>query len=818
MSSRRTALFSLLLFAVSPSPLFAQAGAFGNSVLISGDEIIVAEPTTSFRPGTVYIYRDSGGSWEEAARLRAPDARRADGFGSLLALAGSTLFVGQRGQPALHVFAKEGTEWRYSGALDTGVSGASPECGDWGQCGTDFGLSLAGGGDWLMLGEPGVAPRNDGRGSGREAGTPEPPRAGVVHVFERSAAGGWTRQAELAPADGAPGDRFGAMIALEAGRALIGAPDWSVAGTGGDEPVPVSNAAGRVYEYRLDGRTWRESGVLPSASERNANFGAAIAVRAGVAVVGAPGSGVGHGAALVYSLAEGGGWTQRTRLAAFSGSEGDRFGGSVAIAGEEIWIGAPTPRGIDMGAVYVFDGAADALPDGTRRIQLDETVHRDAFGDRIAASESVVAVSATGMHHRAGAVQVYERDAAGVWMDAGRLLSEPDALPAIVGEEHRCPVDGSVGLFDCNDVELLAYLPVSMLSAAGSSRGVWMNDNWGWTDSETGREYALVGRNDGTAFVDITDPVNPRLMGDLPKTPDTPPSQLWRDIKTYDGHAFIVADGAGRHGMQVFDLSRLRDVSDPPVVFEPDALYRGEGANVVESTHNVVINRESGFAYLTSRGCSGLHIVDIREPLNPRFAGCSDPGDSHDAQCVVYEGPDEAYRGREICLRMSGSRFQISDVTDKDDPVELATASHPNPAYMHQGWLTDDHRYFFMDDESDVIRGLVETTRTLVWDVSELESPVLSLSHVGSLPAAAHNLYIKDNLMYQANYRYGLQIVDVSDPMNPIEVGHFDTSPYHDGPGWGGAWSNYPFFESGTLIVTSMQEGLFILKRRIPLP
>ena len=84
-----------------------------------------------------------------------------------------------------------------------------------------------------MLGEPGVAPRNDGRGSGREAGTPEPPRAGVVHVFERSAAGGWTRQAELAPADGAPGDRFGAMIALEAGRALIGAPDWSVAGTGG---------------------------------------------------------------------------------------------------------------------------------------------------------------------------------------------------------------------------------------------------------------------------------------------------------------------------------------------------------------------------------------------------------------------------------------------------------------------------------------------------------------------------------------------------------------------------------------------------------
>jgi choice-of-anchor B domain-containing protein len=167
---------------------------------------------------------------------------------------------------------------------------------------------------------------------------------------------------------------------------------------------------------------------------------------------------------------------------------------------------------------------------------------------------------------------------------------------------------------------------------------------------------------------------------------------------------------------------------------------------------------------------------------------------------------------------MSGSSFQISDVTDKSNPVELSTASHPNPAYMHQGWLTEDHRFFFMDDESDVPRGIVPTTRTLVWDVSDLEDPRLSLEFMGSLTAAAHNLYIKDDLMYQANYRYGLQIVDVSDPLNPIEVGHFDTSPYHEGTGWGGAWSNYPFFPSGTVIVTSMQEGLFVLKKRTPIP
>src|SRR5690606_31905173 len=141
----------------------------------------------------------------------------------------------------------------------------------------------------------------------------------------------------------------------------------------------------------------------------------------------------------------------------------------------------------------------------------------------------------------------------------------------------------------------------------------------------------------------------------------------------------------------------------------------------------------------------------------------------------------------------------IADVTDKSNPVAITRVSHPNPAYMHQGWTTEDQRYFFMDDESDVNRGLVATTRTLVWDLIDMENPVLAKEFMGSMPAAAHNLYIKDNLMYQANYRFGLQIIDVSDPLNPVEVGHFDTSPYHDGIGWGGAWSNFPFFDSGTI-------------------
>ena len=101
-----------------------------------------------------------------------------------------------------------------------------------------------------------------------------------------------------------------------------------------------------------------------------------------------------------------------------------------------------------------------------------------------------------------------------------------------------------------------------------------------------------MGRNDGTSFIDVTDPTNPVLIGDLPKPWGTPPSQLWRDIKTYKGYAYIVADGAGDHGMQVFDLTRLRDVENPPALFEPDLHYTD-----IASSHNVIINEESGFAY-----------------------------------------------------------------------------------------------------------------------------------------------------------------------------------------------------------------------------
>lgn len=806
MAKFRALVLSLAATAVLVSPGLAQSGSFGNSVVIDGDALIIGEPNNSFRPGMVYVYRKSESDWIESARLTAPGAERADGFGAVLALSGNTLFVATRAG-SLYTYERSGATWAFSGTLTAeDLVGLDPQCNFNGYCGVDYGISLSADRDWLLVGHSRTATdasrmRTRQRRDGESVPLPPP---GTVYAFQRGPDGRWTEQQRIESPAAAPGDAFGAAVSVVGDRLLVGAP--KAARNGGS-----LEGAGRVFEYRLMDGLWREGAELTVAGEAEALFGATIVSSEGRAVIGAPLSGLGFGAAFVFNLdAATGTWSERARLDAPEALEGDVFGGSVALDGDDIWVGAPVVRGLETGMAFVFsDGTVTDI-----RFTEEETNTEDSFGHRVVAGEGIAAVTASGLDHQAGGVFVYERDDNGTWQQEDVLLSAPDALGAVFGEERRC-TEGAVESFDCNDIELLAYIPISLLTAPESARGIRANDNWGWTDSETGREYALVGRNDGTSFIDITDPTNPMLVGDLPKTPNTPRSQLWRDIKTYGDHAFIVADGAGAHGMQVFDLTRLRDVLDPPVVFDPDLLYRGDGLNVVESSHNVIINEETGFAYLTSRGCAGMHMVDISEPMEPTFVGCSEPGGTHDAQCIVYRGPDESYRGREICLRMSGNRFQISDVTDKSNPVELSTASHPNPAYMHQGWVTEDHRYFMMDDESDVIAGNVETTRTLVWELDDLEDPILVKEFFGSLPASAHNLYVKGDFTYQANYKYGLHILDTSDPLNPVEVGMFDTSPFGTGPGFGGAWSTYPFFDSGTILVTSMQEGLFMLKKRV---
>lgn len=376
------------------------------------------------------------------------------------------------------------------------------------------------------------------------------------------------------------------------------------------------------------------------------------------------------------------------------------------------------------------------------------------------------------------------------------------------GDRTPC-TDGRAGGFACNNVDLLSFMPVRDLGGDVTTR---MNDIWGWTDPETGREYALVGRTDGTAFVDVTDPENPIYTANLPSVQGAVSG--WRDIKTIGNYALVVMDypsGGVPHGIQVFDLTRLRDVSAPPQRVEADALY-----SEFIRAHNIVPDEESGFAYAvgTETCGGGLHAVDFRNPLDPEFAGCfGESGYTHDAQCLTYEGPDEEYEGREICIGSNADHILIADVSQKDQISVISKAAYPSVRYTHQAWLTPDRRYLLIDDELDELTDSnVSTTRTLIFDVAELDDPQLVTEYFSGVASTDHNQYVHGDRTYQANYTSGLRIVDISDIEEPVEIGYFDTYPANDDPGFDGAWSNYPFFESGIVIVSSIGEGLFVLQ------
>ena len=378
----------------------------------------------------------------------------------------------------------------------------------------------------------------------------------------------------------------------------------------------------------------------------------------------------------------------------------------------------------------------------------------------------------------------------------------PQDLTALSGQP--C-VNGMAGFYPCDNIDLLSFMPLSQI---GGGNG---NDIWGWTDPQTDKEYALMGRTSGTSFIDISDPYNPVYLGNLPTQSS---NSTWRDIKVYNNHAFIVSEASG-HGMQVFDLTQLRNVFNPPTTFSPTAHYNQFGP-----AHNIVINEDSGFAYVvgarnTGTTCAGgLHMINIQNPTSPTFAGCfSEDGYTHDAQCVIYNGPDNRYKGQEICLNANENTVTIVDVTDKSDPMMVSRTGYAGHGYTHQGWLTEDHRYFLVDDELDEMQNSYNT-RTYVWDVSDLESPFLTGFHDGRTQAIDHNLYIVNDKVYQANYRSGLNILRIVDldQAELEEFGYFDIFPSSNSASFNGAWSNYPFFNSGVIIVSGIEQGLFVLK------
>ena len=790
----RAAFLAFLLTAIVFKPLSAQGG-YGSAVAILGGNVIVLKPSYGQGPGAALVYgRDIAGAWQVVDQLRAGGTTSTgEGLSPSIAVNGDMLLVaaGDAGERwGAHVFQRNTPRvWSRLESL--------PLVGDSDDGETQW--------NYAALVEILQPPLRVVDTDGDRALVATLGGFGSVRVFERELdSGTWIERSRLERSQPQRDDRFGASLSVRGDVAIVGAPGHG--------------RSGAAYFFSRDPLSgeWSEDALISAPSPfPESGFGTAVAIDGEAALIGHPGTTESRGIVVEYAWDAGRRtWTEQDFIAPRVRTIGDRFGSSLAFRENEMLVGAP---GTDEGRGGVHRFVRNRGGDIWQAVEIFSVRGAEpgfALGATVAIGLNVAVAGAPGADGGMGRAAVFSRPANGRWGE-GEWLSLTAELPMITGGEVLC-VDGRANRFECSDVDLLSFLPLSALGLSPGSRDMaaGITDVWGWTDPQTRREYALVARRGGAAVVDVTDPSLPVYIGLLAVEGGTA-----QDIKVYADHAFFI--GAGDTGMPVFDLRRLRDVMEPPVTLMADARYDG-----IASAHNLVIDTESGFAFPVGASgagdpCGGgLHMVDIRDPVTPTFAGCYTDtegliwaGRTHDAQCVQYHGPDSDFQGRQICFASNETALRIVDLTDKENPVPIASASYPGMAYIHQGWLTEDQRYYYMNDELDELTGLAGRTRTLIWDVAELDDPVLVAEHFGSTTATDHNLYIKGDRMYQANYQAGLRVLDISDPENPEEIGFFDTTPYEGNPPtMSGAWTAYPFFESGTVVVSSTQEGLFLLR------
>ncbi|GGJ82881.1 hypothetical protein GCM10010123_10650 [Pilimelia anulata] len=361
--------------------------------------------------------------------------------------------------------------------------------------------------------------------------------------------------------------------------------------------------------------------------------------------------------------------------------------------------------------------------------------------------------------------------------------------------------DGKAAGYACRNVDLLSVLPLTDMGGGSSSSSMWH-----WADAGTGREYILFCRSNGVAFIDVTDPLNPVYVGNLPSHEGTQSS--WRDVRVYKDTAYVGADGIKTHGLQVFDLKRLRGLTAPQT-FAPDHHYAEIG-----NIHTISIDADAGVLHAVgSNTCgSGNHMISLAEPLRPVNLGCySGDGYVHENIPEKYAGPDSEHAGKHISFNYSVKNFTIIDVTDPKSPKLIGKGTYPGASYIHQGDRTRDWKYVVQNDE------LITTapgSPSFVWDISDLDNPKLvKTDRTGDLQAIRHNEYNVGTMMYQATYKAGLRIHDASKlPDSYAELGYFDVYPADDSSGFAGTWQINPFLRNGTVAVSSMAGGLFLVR------
>ncbi|KAI0180543.1 hypothetical protein GGR52DRAFT_248785 [Hypoxylon sp. FL1284] len=405
-------------------------------------------------------------------------------------------------------------------------------------------------------------------------------------------------------------------------------------------------------------------------------------------------------------------------------------------------------------------------------------------------------------------------------------------MVACVDGLAKLVADDPLYTFKCSGLDLYDFQSHSDLGSDGGEGA----GSWGWT-SPDGREFVAIAQSDGAAFAEISSAGKLIYLGRLPQYPTAEPS-LWREIKGLKS-LIVIGSEADDHGIQVFDMAKLLDI-DPasPVTFnnEDDISFWNELP--AGRSHTVQTNEEGNYAVAsgaqprTDKCASGLIFIDLSDLDNLTSPGCAaSDGYVHDAQCLIYRGPDERYVGEDICYGYNEDTLTIYNVTNKAEATVISRTSYEGASYTHQGWVLDEQwqQYLVLDDEYDEYDaagpGAAGYPITYIWDVSDLEAPKQTGYYRASRKGIDHNQFINGGLAYQSNYGGGLHILDISSiPEDPTgggveELAYFDIYPEDDdfeGGGqveFQGTWSHYPYFKSGYIMINTIERGAYVVKR-----
>ena len=407
----------------------------------------------------------------------------------------------------------------------------------------------------------------------------------------------------------------------------------------------------------------------------------------------------------------------------------------------------------------------------------------------------------------------------GTMAHAGQNPGEASSVnPAISAAD--C-VNGSAGGFPCNKVDLLSHIALDEFS----SNPQHANDIWGFYDLNTEREYALIGLENGVAIVDVSNPSSPFEIDTVAGA-----SSTWRDIKVYQffdetsqrfhAFAYVTTDNANI-GLRLIDLSGLPHSVSGSVAVSPELSAHNVYITNLDYTTNSVVDGVPPVLYTAgsnlSNGRIRAYALDVPTVLT-LTADAPVVSSSHDLSSVTIRDAriNQCPAATTHCVLLidaNEDNLQIWDATNPANPVRLSSTLYAELGFVHSAWFTRDGNYAFVQDELDEL-DFGGNTRLRIFDMSNLAQPVLAGTWTGTEAAIDHNGFVRGNRYYMANYTRGLTILDISNPVQPVESGFFDTFPANNFANFAGAWGVYPYLPSGNLLLSDINGGLFVLQDR----